>query len=103
MKRLCYRCNKRSAKRLPRPIKQRAAIFCSQACAADFALSYIYWESEISLYFCKQHGWNDAVEVECGECDDSFDQNLARVEGHGKYEPQEEELSSILSPQGSDE
>ena len=103
MKRLCYRCNERPAKRLPRPIKQSAAIFCSQACAADFALSYVHGESEIALYFCKEHGWDEDLDVECVECD-SFDQNLDRAEGHGKYEHQEgEELSSILSPQGSDE
>ena len=69
MKRLCYRCNERPAKRLPRPIKQSAAIFCSQACAADFALSYVHGESEIALYFCKEHGWDEDSEVECGECD----------------------------------
>ena len=80
MKRLCYRCNERPAKRLPRPIKQDAAVFCSQACAADFALSYVRGGNETYPYFCKKHGWNDEADVECGECDDGLDRKRAREE-----------------------
>jgi len=74
MKRLCYACKEQPARKLKTKrvhyrfaVKQ--AVFCSRGCAADWALLQIEMGGELALYFCKTHGWDDDLEVECGECD----------------------------------
>ena len=76
MKRMCFSCEKRPARKLKTKRKHYAnaakeAIFCTQACAADWALLQAdsRGNPSLNLYFCREHGWDEDSEVECGKCD----------------------------------
>ena len=74
MRRMCFACEERPARKLKTKRKHYAnaakqAVFCTRACAADWALLQSEMGGEFYLYFCKTHGWDKDLDVECGECE----------------------------------
>ena len=76
MRRMCFACKQRPARKLKTkrkhyPNAAKEAVFCTQACAADWGLLQAdsIGNPHLNLYFCKEHGWDENFDVECGECD----------------------------------
>lgn len=75
MKRLCFSCKKQSARMLKTKRSHytgatEQAVFCTQACAADWALLQVGPSSaDRHLYFCKTHGWDDQPGETCVQCE----------------------------------
>jgi hypothetical protein len=81
MRRLCYVCKKRPAKRMQTKIGYARVLclesyFCSMWCAADWALLMAETSVEDTLHWCKIHGWHGPeCEYKCPDCDlKSFEQ-----------------------------
>lgn len=74
MRRMCYVCGARPARRLGSKIGYRNvtasdSFFCSRRCAADYGLLMAETSAEDQLYWCRTHGWHgSAWEGECPEC-----------------------------------
>jgi len=73
VRRMCFACKQRPARKLKTKRKHYAnaaeqAVFCTRACAADWALLQVETNGEFYLYFCKEHGWDEDLDVECGKC-----------------------------------
>jgi hypothetical protein len=75
MRRLCYVCKKRPAKRMQTKIGYASVLslesyFCSIRCAADFGLLMAETSGEDTLHWCKTHGWHGpAYEGACPDCE----------------------------------
>ena len=75
MRRMCYVCGEKPAKRFydQRWYKYAAteSVFCSKHCAAEYGFLKVGILAESTPTWCKKHGWNDVVEgePECGYCE----------------------------------
>ena len=71
MRKLCRECGKR-------PVKERLYAFCSQRCAARWAVFAISdGENELAEVWCRRHGWVSATNG-CYDCEEE----LCRRCGH---------------------
>ena len=74
VRRMCFSCEKRPARMLKTKRRHyvnatEQAVFCTQACAADWALLQSEMCGEFNLYFCTEHGWDEEPDVNCMKCD----------------------------------
>ena len=77
-KRPCFSCEKRPARVLKTKRRHYAeatkqSVFCSQACAADWALLQVGplgGAGDTDFYFCKEHGWDTTADIDCGACEE---------------------------------